>query len=538
MRLSNIKFENYGRLQDREIEVREHLVLVGANDVGKSSLLRMLDLTLGASMAQLYANLSVEDLRKDSDPLIVEVELTDFDKDEEGAFFPDEIKVDPVSDTATLTVQLRVEADEKGSVTIQRFAPSGGTNRQLSREQIARLGWKFLGATAQSRDLREDRRSAVDDMLEALELGDEQVSFTSLAADFQTRLNESPLLSDLRSQLAGQLSKALPEKVDADHLSFVSGASADDDPLSDVRLQVIKSGETHNLSEQSDGTRALYAIALYDLMSVGANIVAIDEPEIHLHPTSQRSLARLLRSSASQKILATHSPDIVSAFDPGSVVVVRHGGELVQPKEDFLSDDEKMRVRWWVRDRLEPLTSKRVIAVEGISDRIILERAAEVTGRDLDRLGASVVEAGGANEMAPIEKLFGESGFNIRLSVLVDEDAEESTAKKLGLKVEDLASNSVWVSRKDLEDEYVAALGVDAVWNALTTSKQFTKNQLQFCESTGEDKKRTAEDVAAFCRRNADFKVRAALSITNILTVESAVKITSIENLLSEIVVS
>lgn len=535
MRLSKIKFENYSRLKDRAIEVRDHLVLVGANDVGKSSLLRIIDLTLGASVAQLYSNIAVEDFRDLSEPLIVEIELSNFDKDEEGAYFPDEIHIDPGTDIATLTIQLRAEADDKGSVTIQRFAPQGGTGRQLSRDQVSRLGWKYLSATAQTRDLRDDRRSAVDDMLEALELGDEEEAFAKLAEGLQGQLNDSPLLGELRAQLAGQLSKALPQTVEASDLSFVSGASADADVLSDVRLQVTRGGATHNLSEQSDGTRALYAIALYDLMSVGANVVGIDEPEIHLHPTSQRSLARLLRSSASQKILATHSSDIVGVFDPDSVVVVRQGGDLVQPKAGFLSDDEKMRIRWWVRDRLEPLTAKHVIAVEGISDRIVLERAAELTGRHLDRIGATVLEARGANEMVPIDKLFGVSGFDIPMSLLVDEDAEESTADKLGVEVEDLSSHSVWVSRADLEDEYVEAVGVDLTWEALEKGGHFQPNQLSLCEKSGVSQTRTAEDVSAFCRRNTDFKVRAALSIAAVMTSESARRIKSIDDLLNEI---
>lgn len=42
MRLTRFKVENHRRLADLDIEVRDHLVLVGANDVGKSSLLRCL----------------------------------------------------------------------------------------------------------------------------------------------------------------------------------------------------------------------------------------------------------------------------------------------------------------------------------------------------------------------------------------------------------------------------------------------------------------------------------------------------------------
>lgn len=534
MKLSRLKVENHSRLQDLELEIRDHLVVVGANDVGKSSLLRAIDLTLGASVARLYANITTDDFRDAAEPLLIEIELTDFDS-EEQAHFPDEIHIDRYTDAKSLTIQLRAEVDENESLSIQRIAPQGGTGRQISREQLAALGWKFLSATAPTRDLREDRRSPVDDMLRAIELGDEQHGFDSTTEQFQQQLNSSNLLKDLRDQLAGQLSKALPEKVAADDLSFVSGAAADEHVLSDVRMQVTNGGTQRNLSEQSDGTRALYAIALYDLMSVGSNVVGIDEPEIHLHPTSQRSLARLLQSSTSQKVLATHSSDIVGAFDPGSIVVTRSRGHIVQPQAGFMSGNDKMFVRWWVRDRLEPLTSNRVIAVEGISDRIILERAAELTDRHLDRLGASVLEAGSANEMAPINKLFGPSGFNIPMSLLIDEDAQDSTAKELGVAVTDLSTHSVWVSHVDLEEEYVEALGPETVWTALKRQGHFTRNQMNDVESSGDGAVPSATDVAAFCRRKSDYKVRAALSVASEMTKDTARKITSIDSLLSEI---
>ena len=61
MRLTRFKVENHRRLADLDIEVRDHLVLVGANDVGKSSLLRCLDLLLGASTCLLYTSPSPRD---------------------------------------------------------------------------------------------------------------------------------------------------------------------------------------------------------------------------------------------------------------------------------------------------------------------------------------------------------------------------------------------------------------------------------------------------------------------------------------------
>lgn len=40
-----------------------HAVIVGANDVGKSSLLRMLNLTIGVPTSQLYQQQMVTDMR-------------------------------------------------------------------------------------------------------------------------------------------------------------------------------------------------------------------------------------------------------------------------------------------------------------------------------------------------------------------------------------------------------------------------------------------------------------------------------------------
>jgi putative ATP-dependent endonuclease of OLD family len=533
MRLTKIAVSNHSRLADTELEVRGHLVLVGPNDVGKSSLLRCLDLLLGASTAQLYQRVVPEDFRDAEQPFVIEAELADFSATDE-AYFPDEITVDASTGAKHLVVRLSATLDSAQTLSIERIAPGGGTSRQLSREQVTGLGWNLLAALGASRDLREDRRSHLQDILAAIDLGAEQADFDAITADLQAKLESSTVLGGLRSDLAGQLNKALPNQLAVDDLLFLPGAAAEGDVLNDVRLHVKKDGEPRSLSEQSDGMRALYAMALYDLVSVTANMVAIDEPEVHLHPTSQRSLARLLREGPNQKFVATHSADIVGAFDPECVVSVRAGGVVVQPAAGFLSNDEKLAVEWWARDRLEPLTAHRIVAVEGISDRIVLQRVSELTGRELDRLGVSIVETGGAGSMGAIIKLFGSSGFDIPLAMLVDADAAAETAKKLGVAEPDLAANGAWVSTPDLEAEYVAALGAATVWTALETSSLFTKNERGNCTTSGTGGNRTNDDVAAFCRRSK-YKVRAAMVAAALLDAVTALSIKSINDLLDSI---
>lgn len=536
MRLTRVKVENHSRLQDLELEVRQHMVLIGPNDVGKSSLLRCLDLLLGASTGQLYNQITPEDLRDPDHPFVVEADLCGF-SDTEQALFPDEITVDPnVEKKQTLTIRLEASFDDNETLSIARTAPNKNIGRQISRDQLQAIGWTLLNANDRARNMSVDRHSLLDDVLAGVELGDEQADFEDIIEKIGEKLQNSVALSELRGAMADQLSTALPERVTQDDLTFVPGAAADNNVLKGVRLEVNKK----SISEQSDGKRAIYAIALYDLISNGANIVAIDEPEIHLHPSSQRSLARLLKNGSNQKIIATHSPDIVSAFDPEHIVSVKVNGKVVQPARGLLNNDQRLILTWWAKDKLEPLTARHIIFVEGISDRIVVERVAELTGRELDRLGVTIMEVGGCKNMKYVWSLFGADGFDIPTSILIDEDAISAVSKNFDIQEAEFGENSIWVSRKDLEDEYAQALDRSTLVPELVSSKLFEDQKRRELDTRLKNGSLTNADVAEFCRlkpknRHPSHKVPAASIVSRLLDKKTASKITSIMDLLNNI---
>ena len=51
--------------------------------------------------------------------------------------------------------------------------------------------------------------------------------------------------------------------------------------------------------------------------------VILDEPDVYMHPDLQRRVIRFLRGRFDQTIITTHSVEIMSEVDPGSILVVR-----------------------------------------------------------------------------------------------------------------------------------------------------------------------------------------------------------------------
>lgn len=96
------------------------------------------------------------------------------------------------------------------------------------------------------------------------------------------------------------------------------------------RFSVTKNAKTLFLEQLSDGERGLLAL-VFDLtrrlaianpdnddpIAEGAALVLIDEVELHLHPSWQRQVLRLLQSTFSrcQFIVTTHSPQVIGEVE-------------------------------------------------------------------------------------------------------------------------------------------------------------------------------------------------------------------------------
>lgn len=350
-------------------------------------------------------------------------------------------------------------------------------------------------------------------MLSSLDLAADAEALQAATEGLRAALDGSQTLRDFRGELAKALTRALPEPVIEDDVRVVSEAEILEDPLSGVTVTVREGDHNVPLAEQSDGIRAVSVLTLLSMSHKAARIVAVDEPETHLHPTAQRVVARSLRSGNSQAVLVTHSPTVVGEMSPMDIVTLRsdrHARQLAAgaPIADFGST-----VRHWSYRLIEPLTARHVALVEGVSDRILLERVADLTGTDLNRTGVAVFDLEGSKLFPMAYKLFGPQGFDLHLIGLLDEDAREDWAREIGIAGADLESAGYVVCDPDLEGAYIDAFGVEVVLSMLLASPSITERSLlDSCLVTAvTDIDRDA--LWDYCRTKKN-KVAAALAVS------------------------
>lgn len=529
MRLSRVSITNHSRIQDLTFDVRRHAVIVGANDVGKSSILRMLNLLLGSSTAVLYQALSRGDLRDPEQQLIVNAMWTDF-ADHNRRPFPSEISISEDQSREYLWVQMVVEADpdDDEAVTVRRWFPESGHERAPTREQLEAFGWRYLKAT-RGASMMEGAHSPVRTLLDAADLGNNEDGLKGILEKFNEELAGNESVGELLDRVAVHLSRAMPRAVAKGDFAVRSVTDPSSDVLQDVTIFLNRGDGQVSLMEQSDGVRQLMSMTLFDLAEGKANVLAIDEPEIHLHPTSQRTAADLLSSAGNQKIIVTHSPYILHRFEPSEVISVDRHGKCRQIADEKLSKVEKVRAHWWSPRLLETLTARFVVLVEGDADRVIVDAVAKKLGIDLDRLGAIVVELDGANKFKNVFPLLGPDGFGPTLLGLVDKDESSMWVNAFKEKPAGVVDKKVFISDVDLEDEYTRALGGPAAARALVKGGFCQEQGILQSSGAATIEEISAEAVANFCRDKG--KVEAATCISEALDAGSAERIGSVARL-------
>ena len=133
----------------------------------------------------------------------------------------------------------------------------------------------------------------------------------------------------------------------------------------------INDGVMTNIEYKGDGIKSLATLAmLTDRYNVEqSSIIAIDEPEAHLHPGSIRQLNTVLQGLVdnNQVIISTHNPLFINKSDISSNVIVSSG--KATPAKNIKEIRDTLGVE--LSDNL--ISCNFIVFVEGLSDKKVIE---------------------------------------------------------------------------------------------------------------------------------------------------------------------
>lgn len=160
-------------------------------------------------------------------------------------------------------------------------------------------------------------------------------------------------------------------------------------------------------------------------ISNAVTILAIEEPEAHLHPVNQRLIYKdVIQNSNNSVLLTTHSTHITAIAPINSIVHLYNDGTkgteihataaMPMDEGEFLDVERYLDVK-----RGEIYLGKAVLLVEGIAEEYLVPRFAELLGKPLDEKGIIVCNINCTN-FTPYVKLL--HSLAIPYAVITDGD--------------------------------------------------------------------------------------------------------------------
>lgn len=541
--IDKIRIDGFRGLKNFETSLSETAVLTGMNNAGKTSVLKALQIVFGN-----YSFLSAEDLHIEdnvrSERIIVDVRLVSVDDDGR--------RIEDFSDDWDIVLKAaNIEHDLEGNayVAFRSVFTTSATQSIFTREtkklavwEEEGIDWLDLQTTTRfqipteqlpffyieaQRDILEDakqRNSFLGRMLGnvAEHYSREQVEKieTMIAELNQQAIDNSDILTDIQSALSGLDSTM--DKHDS-KVSLQPFAKKIRDLNKSLSIQYGTESDSFTMDYHGMGTRSWSSLLTFkaflkllikslDDGEVCRPIIAIEEPESHLHPNAQRQLYTQLVEMNGQKVISTHSPYIAACAKLSEIVCLHKDGfdtsVGVFNAEGLHKDDIRNVERQVMLSHGELLFSKALILFEGETEAQALPIFAEKTfGMPAFNCGVNFVGVGGYGFYAPFIRFA--KAYNIPWFIFSDGEQDAingvASAVKKALKDDSLDINNMdnifVIPNGNAYEGYITSL------NYLDEFKAYHK---RYIENTETDARAIAGKQRAVDRLTAaDYKKKA-----------------------------
>lgn len=435
MKIKEISIKNFRSIKEEKILFPESwiLTLVGANNAGKSNILRAFDNILWDSWFS-WERVEMNDywMRNSENKIVIKISFS-----ESNAEAKIDFSISPWSKYTENTRKVRLD-DVKSYRKAKDVFPCTylPANRDLSKNLQFRsyeLMWKI--AKAFNDRIQTTTKDALKTKFnEIMALLDSVDWFSGFKSDFTKYFN------DLQSDS--------PYKLKVDFKAF--------SPLNYFKTINILANDSSVNSEFDidpvelwEGNKSLMLFALIrsyakNFKQEATGLLAIEEPEIYLHPQARRHLYKIfkeiVKDSNIQIIYTTHSPDFLSTEEFSSIGLVSKDSQE-WTKVKIISEQELVNfsIQTWVpEDKTsvanikdfyattsdfklnEGFFAKHLVLVEGDTEELCLPLLLERLWLNYDSSWISIIWVEGKNQIPKYWRLF--KSFNIPISVVFDSD--------------------------------------------------------------------------------------------------------------------
>jgi putative ATP-dependent endonuclease of OLD family len=394
-------------------------VLIGRNNEGKSNLLRALEAAMNLLKQHARASpnrnrrLLIGDVayiwqrdfpiqfqhRRASTQTILKLEFS-LDEDE-CRQFKDEIGS---TNNGSLTLEIKIGKDQEPQIRLVKSGKNTSTltakSAQIARFVADRIHFNYIPAVRTDNTTIELIGGLLSHELRTLENDLRYLAALKTIADLQ-----QPILDELATRVHGPLKEFLPSIKSV--VLEISDSSRRFSLRRDVSV-VIDDGTPTLLEYKGDGVKSLAALGLLKSQNAptGASILAIEEPESHLHPAAIHQVNEIIRSisQTTQVIVTTHNPLFVDRENIKSNVIVTNGGATPAKNISALRDVLGIKAS----DNLTH--ANYALIVEGEDDAIALRALLPVLS---DKIGKAL-----KNNMLIVEPIGGAGNLSYKLSLL------------------------------------------------------------------------------------------------------------------------
>lgn len=188
-------------------------------------------------------------------------------------------------------------------------------------------------------------------------------------------------------------------------------------------------------------------------------VLIVEEPEMHLHPALETSVARFLAkiSNDCQVFIATHSTSFLDSSRTSAVFLVskpRNGGSVVQQLSSIESMVKQVPPELGIRIS-SLFMYDRLVFVEGPSDEDVIREWAERQGVNLGLKGVGFVPLGGVGNLryfAAEETLNFLSRRQVGLWFVIDRDERSELAMRDIQKKMDGKASVLFLTKRQMEN--------------------------------------------------------------------------------------